>query len=333
MDGIPAEVDSASCSQAFAGTILRADGTRAPILVTSGHCVTSMDESFVPSDQVYVPRHEGNEVVGTREHFALEMPETGDQIGDFIGTTTGADWATVTLNPGVTTSRTSESVDKFGTPSGDPVVLTGIRDYQDLAPGQFSLDNAGQPICKDGATSGRSCGTQLLRTRNSVFHTGMDYQGGDSGGINFDPATGEVIGITTESYGPVGRAQPADVALQDAYGIPDGQVNERFQLAESTEAHDTNFRTLGEDQAATQAWLDQNSEPVEVPNFRAEFDQEVATAQADAGYYSQQAGSQLATGDVTGAQATATEAAAVAQGYSESLPDLALGVAVQEFLS
>ncbi|AIT61703.1 trypsin-like peptidase domain-containing protein [Corynebacterium doosanense] len=331
-DGMPVELDSGSCSQAFTGTILRADGTRAPILVTSGHCVTAMDDAFVPSDQVYVPKQDGNHAVGTREHYVLELPETGDLVGDFVGTATGADWATVTLNPGVSTSRTSESVDQFGTPSGDPVVLTGIRDYPDLAPGQFSVDNAGQTICKDGATSGRSCGVQLMRTRNSVFHTGVNYQGGDSGGINFDPVNGEVIGITTESYGPIGRAQPADVALQDAYGIPDGEVNQRFQLAESTERHDTDFRTLGQDQAATQAWLDQNTEPVEEPNFRAEFDQEVASAQADAARYSEQAGAQLATGDVAGVQATANEASAVANGYAETLPELAVEAALQDVL-
>lgn len=332
LEGMPPELDTASCSQAFAGTVERADGTRADILVTSGHCVSAMGDGFVPSPEVYAPKRDGNQLIGQREVYALEIPETGDTVGDFVGMVTGADWATVTLVPGVSTSRTSESVDQFGVASGQPVVLTGIRDYRDLAAGEVSADNLGQPVCKDGATSGRTCGTQLFRTRNSVFHVGVAYAGGDSGGINFDPNNGEVIGITTEAYGPIGRAQTADVALQDAYGIPDGQVNERFQLAESTEAHDTDFRTLGEDMAASQAWAEANYPAQPMPDFRAAFAEEVAYAQADAAALADQATSQLATGDAAGVQATAGQAQAAAGWYSRSLPVLGINAGLQELL-
>ena len=110
--------------------------------------------------------------------------------------------------------------------------LTGIRDYRTLRPGEYSVDNFGQPICKDGATTGRSCGRQIARGRDTVYSVGVAAEMGDSGGVNFDPRDGAVIGISHGVIGPLFVSQAADRALEDAYGIPDGQVNQAFQLAD-----------------------------------------------------------------------------------------------------
>ncbi|WP_150114466.1 hypothetical protein [Corynebacterium oculi] len=123
------------------------------------------------------------------------------------------DWGTVELEPGVTTTRLSDSVDMYGNSHGEPVELTGVRDYEDLGFWEVSADNFGQPICKDGNTSGRSCGVQLFRTQNGVWSAGLNYQNGDSGGVNFDPETGEALGVTSMGFGTIGRAQPIDLAI------------------------------------------------------------------------------------------------------------------------
>ncbi len=98
----------------------------------------------------------------------------------------------------------------------------------------MSVDNFGQPICKDGATTGRSCGTQIGRSRNAVYSWNLGYKPGDSGGVNFDPRDGSIIGISSMGIGPVGKAQPADRIIEDAYGVPDGKVNEVFKVTESS---------------------------------------------------------------------------------------------------
>nr|WP_227658980.1 MULTISPECIES: S1 family peptidase [unclassified Corynebacterium] len=135
-------------------------------------------------------------------------------------------------------TRVADSVDQHGRRHGDPVVLTGVRDYPDLGEDEVSFDNFGQPICKDGAASGRTCGIQFMRTRHSLWSSSLALPG-DSGGVNFDPTTGEALGASTQSMlGLLMTTQPFDVALEEAYGIPDGQVNEHFSLPESTEAHD-----------------------------------------------------------------------------------------------
>ena len=46
--------------------------------------------------------------------------------------------------------------------------------------------------------------------------------------------------------GPLSRFQPIDVALEEQYDIPDGQVNERFKVETSTEPQ-SEFRTIDED--------------------------------------------------------------------------------------
>ncbi len=143
-------------------------------------------------------------------------------------------------------------------------MLTGVRDYPDLAFWEASADNFGQPICKDGNTGGRACGTQLFRTQNGIWSFGLNYENGDSGGVNFDPETGEALGVTSMGFGPIGRAQPVDLAIEEGYGIPDGQVNEYFALPESTEPADPT-RTQADDVQGAVEWYDAN--PEEVPDF------------------------------------------------------------------
>lgn len=76
--------------------------------------------------------------------------------------------------------------------------------------------------------------------------------------MNFDPVTGEAVGVTsTAGWGLFGRAQPIDVVLEEAYGIPDGEVNEYFTLPESTQAH-TPMLTFSEDQSLQEQWWEEN---------------------------------------------------------------------------
>ena len=138
--------------------------------------------------------------------------------------------------------------------------MTGVVDYSELQPGEVSVDNFGQPICSDGSRTGRNCGVQIFRVRNGVWAI-SHLDKGDSGGNAYDPRTNQVIGVNSMAIGPVSRYQPADQALQDAYGIEDGKVNEHFQVEESTEPH-SEFRTIGQDMAADEAWIAEN-EPAE----------------------------------------------------------------------
>ncbi|WP_150114315.1 hypothetical protein [Corynebacterium oculi] len=154
------------------------------------------------------------------------------------------DWGTAEINPEAEMTRVGDSVDQYGHSHGTPVVLTGVRDYRDLGEGEISFDNFGQPICKDGQTTGRTCGVQFLRTRNNIWSTTPGLPG-DSGGINFDPNNGEALGTTSKTiFGVLLATQPFDVALEEAYGIPDGQVNERFELPEFTETAEQNDSVL-----------------------------------------------------------------------------------------
>lgn len=330
IEDLPIELDSGMCSQGPVGTVTQADGTQSQVMLTAAHCTTALDETWIPTESVFVPRPEGDELIGHRGPHELENGETGNFGVDMVNLVTGPDWSVVNLLDGVSTTRMADSVTHAGTPTGAPVELTGIRDYQNVPRGQVSVDNFGQPICKDGNNSGRSCGYQVFRTQHAVFSYGLDYANGDSGGINYDPNNGEAIGVTSQGWGPIGRAQTADAALQDAYGIPDGQVNEHFQLSESVEPHDTNFRTLNDDDAAAADWINQN---YPAPDFRGEFDAEVANAQADAAKFGAELQAGVANGDFAAVESTASEAAATAEQYSHTLPELGINAALEEALS
>ncbi|PKF68525.1 hypothetical protein [Corynebacterium mastitidis] len=263
---MPDEYKRSICSQGVPGTVTLEDGTQKDILVSAGHCVYGIEGYSEVGETVYVPTPEGDVVVGyTDEGGPIVVDEENPSL---LGTMNSAfnspDWGTVELEPGVTTTRVSDSVDANGNSYGEPVELTGVRDYPDLAFWEASADNFGQPICKDGNTGGRACGTQLFRTQNGIWSVGLNYQNGDSGGVNFDPETGEALGVTSMAFGPIGRAQPVDLAIEEGYGIPDGQVNDYFALPESTEPADPT-RTQADDVQGAVEWYDAN--PEEVPDF------------------------------------------------------------------
>ena len=93
----------------------------------------------------------------------------------------------------------------------------------------------------------------MLRSSNGLWFIGTVLPG-DSGGVAYDPLNGEALGVNSMTvYGLIGRAQPVDVAVEKAYDVPDGQVNEYFALPESTEEH-TPMRSYEEDQNAIQSW-------------------------------------------------------------------------------
>lgn len=337
IENMPRQLDAAICTQGPVGTVIDTDGTARTVMLTAAHCTLGLDDGWEPTSEVFVPRPQGDELIGYREAYRIDESETGDFVEDVANFSLGADWAVVELEEGVTTSRLAYSVDSHGRPQGEGVVLTGIRDYRDLGHHQISADNFGQPICKEGTTSGRSCGVQLFRSKDSVFSYGLDYQHGDSGGINYDPDTGEAIGMTAAAYGPIGHAQAADAALQGAYGIPDGEVNERFTLAESTEPHDE-YRTVAADGNETAAWMEANAPapepepapapaPVQVPAAAAI---DAAAAQLDnfhgqAQQLADQAANQVAAGDLAGLEATAGQAAQTVNGHIDALTGIALG--------
>ncbi|KQB86132.1 hypothetical protein [Corynebacterium lowii] len=265
-ENVPDEYKRGACSQGVPGTVTLADGTQKDVLISAGHCVYGIDGYLTMGDAVYVPTPEGDKVVGYTDQggpiVVNEQEALASPLGYFNQSFNTPDWGTVELEPGVTTTRMADSVDSNGNSYGEPVELTGVRDYRNLEFWEVSLDNLGQPICKDGNTSGRSCGTQIFRTQNGLWSVGLNYDNGDSGGVNFDPETGEALGVTSMGFGPIGRAQPIDVAIEDGYGIEDGQVNEHFSLPESTEAADPT-RTQAEDAQGVSDWFEANPEAME----------------------------------------------------------------------
>ena len=251
---IPTEVFTQYCSQGVPGTVILPDGSRKDVMVTAGHCLWGIEGVAEIDPEVYAPLREGRQLIAVRDQGRAVHPALDDRDPEELRLMyDGDDWATADLVEGVEMTRVADSVDQFGQSHGEPVVLTGVRDYTDLEPWDVSFDNLGQPICKDGQTSGRTCGVQVLRSSNGLWYLGLAL-GGDSGGVNFDPQTGEALGVTSMSvYGVVGRAQPLDVALEEAYGIPDGQVNDYFALPDSTAEH-SDMLTLSESEAVSREW-------------------------------------------------------------------------------
>lgn len=240
---------TATCSQGVTVQLHRPDGVTRRVMLTAAHCVEDLTGATPLESTVRVPTPGGDVPVGTvDETSGIQALDPDASVEDFLTDLQQPDWATVVLDEGVAATAVSQSVDLNGHATGPARVMTGIRDYPDLAPGEVSFDNLGQRICTDGNVSGHSCGVQVMRTRDAVWNIGTFYAPGDSGGNNYDPATGEVIGVTSLSLGPVDRTQLVDVALEDAYGIPDGQVNQHVHIVDSTEPHDTTFRTVAEDE-------------------------------------------------------------------------------------
>ena len=223
----PAERYTVTCSQGPTGTVL---GQR--VMLTASHCVNQLPGLPPPSADITVPVGETYSRIGTRGPNSGPTTQ-GVSPANLPTALTEADWAVVRIDDTVTATNLSHSRDAAGRSHGNPVKLTSIRDYRTLRPGEFSVDNFGQPLCKDGATTGRSCGRQIARGRDSIYSAGVQATMGDSGGVNFDPRDGAVVGTTTGGIGPLFVSQAADRTIEDAFGIPDGQVNEAFQLPET----------------------------------------------------------------------------------------------------
>ena len=225
----PPELYTVTCSQGPTGTVATPTGPQR-VMLTASHCVNRIPGMPEPSTEVTVPVGDSYTRIGTRGPNSGPTTET-HSLADLPAALTEPDWAFVRIDDSATATNLSHSRDAAGGSAGAPVQLTGIRDYRTLRPGEYSVDNFGQPICKDGATTGRSCGRQIARGRDTVYSVGVAAEMGDSGGVNFDPRDGAVIGTSHGVIGPLFVSQAADRALEDAYGIPDGQVNQAFQIA------------------------------------------------------------------------------------------------------
>lgn len=327
LPGIPDEFDTFACSQGVSGEVRRQDGTTGPVMLTAAHCVNSLHPEMPFAAEVKVPKHGGDQVVGTRGASGGPMAENAEvsSVDSTVELFTSQDWAVVDLDPAVPTSRLSESIDYHGNPSGHGVAMTGVRDYRNVPGGQVRVDNFGQPICKDGMVSGRSCGVQIARTQHAVFSWGLSYASGDSGGNNFDPNTGEVIGVTSQGVGPFGRTQTADAALQDAYDIPDGQVNDHFTLPESAAPHDTDFRALEQDGSQALGWMEHNGYAAAETAAPGEQSTQEPAAPASVQQHTDQLFEHVQSGDVDAALDTARHAVDAALGdaqaqWSDALP-------------
>ena len=145
-----------------------------------------------------------------------------------------------------------------------------------------------------------------------MWHFGVGYESGDSGGINYDPRTGEAVGLSIIGFGPLGNSQQVDRAIEDAYGIPDGQVNEAFTPA--ADAQRADFAPLYEEVAQSSP---QAPQLVDGPQPRELLDRAVIGAQADAARFSAEAAQLPQAADpVAAAQDLAGRAGAAAQQHA-----------------
>ena len=316
---------TARCSQGPVGTVRTPDGQTKQVMVTAAHCLESKSKTVRPV--VFAPvrehgahgEHAGNGKVGYPRVGDVDRQRTPFPLGngelmDFYRIIDEPDWATVRLAPGVEASGVSSSVDQKGRGPSAPVAITGVKDYRNLRGDELiSFDNAGQPICKDGMRTGRSCGVQMFRTQNFVWHFGVGYESGDSGGINYDPRTGEAVGLSIIGFGPLGNSQQVDRALEDAYGIPDGQVNEAFTPAAPAPRAD--FAPLYEE--VGQFSPDKAPQLIDGPQPRELLDRAVMGTQADAARFSAEAAQLPQAADpVAAAQDLAGRASAAAQQHA-----------------
>ena len=254
-------VRTGMCSTGVPGVVTDADGTQHRVLLTAGHCVNKEGHEALPKSTgvIYAPTPGGDVRIGEVGPASFFIPDANDAEANqniLDSTFNGSDYAFIELDDDVETTSISYSVDESGAVNGEGAQMTGVVDYRELRPGEVSVDNFGQPICSDGSRTGRNCGVQVFRVRNGVWAI-SHLDKGDSGGNAYDPRTNQVIGVNSMAIGPVSRYQPADQALQDAYGIEDGKVNEHFQVEESTAPH-SEFRTIGQDMAADEAWIAEN---------------------------------------------------------------------------
>lgn len=276
---VPPEVFAMTCTQGPNGTVRMPDGTSQRVMLTASHCVNTVPGNPPIKNEFMAPV--GTRYVRLGERVASNyMKPEAMYLQDPMEAIRTADWGIVRLDDNVTATNLSQSRDWNGRSHGEPVRLTTIKDYRTLAPGEVSTDNFGEPICKDGATSGRSCATQIGRTRNGVYSWNLGYQHGDSGGVNFDPRDGSIIGVSSMTLGPLGKTQPADRIIEDAYGVPDGHVNEVFTVTDSSAPH-ANFTTAGEEADRLDKAVTELNPDFTPPVPREELRKAVGNAQAD----------------------------------------------------
>lgn len=246
-------VQSPMCSLGVPGTVVDQNGVSHRVIMTAGHCVVAKDTETGEevTGQFFIPTKDGDKLVNKDYMGTDVMPEESDfdentTMPEFFNELfNSGDYGIIEVQDDIKTTSMSHSVDEFGNVHGEPVQIVGIEDKRTLDPMEISVDNFGEPVCTDGSRTGRGCGFQVFRVRNGVWAIApIDH--GDSGGNAYNPETREAIGVNSMGIGPLSRFQPIDVALEEQYDIPDGQVNERFKVETSTEPQ-SEFRTIDED--------------------------------------------------------------------------------------
>lgn len=276
---VPPEFFSMVCTQGPIGTVRTPEGPQR-VMLTASHCVNTLPGGLPVKNEFSAPVNGKYIRLGQRVASNHLAPGALD-LSDPVESIRTADWGIVRLDDSVNATSLSQSRDWNGGNQGEPVRLTSIRDYRTLAPGEVSADNFGQPICKDGSTSGRTCAKQIGRTRNGVYSWNLGYAQGDSGGVNFDPRDGAIIGVSSMTLGPLGKTQPADRIIEDAYGVADGHVNEVFTVSESTAPH-ANFDISGDEEKRVEAEIERMNPGVTPPVPREELRKAIGEAQGEA---------------------------------------------------
>lgn len=270
-------ISAPSCSLGVPGTVRDENGNEREVILTAGHCLEAEREIGVGpkvTGDVYVPTPDGDILIGTADVVNMGDIDDSAILGGPIVLINSmfnqADYAFIRPADGVEVTSISESRDEYGQIHGEPVQMVGVVDRRTLQPYEIAVDNFGEPICSDGMRTGRNCGYQVFRARHGVWAVGMGIDHGDSGGNAYDPRTNEVIGVTSMGVGPLSRFQAADVAIEEAYGIEDGKVNENFTVTPNNQSQ-SEFRTLEEDQAYNQEW-----EAVNGPAYPDQAQEELA---------------------------------------------------------
>lgn len=319
-EGDPSFGDTARCSQGPVGTVRTPDGQVRTVMVTAGHCFEVKGETV--RLEAFAPVRQGAEVayprVGVIDAQRPPFEPHGDLM-DFYRIIDEPDWAVVRLDDPAAASTLSTSRDERGRGPSPTVAITGVRDYRNLRGDELiSFDNLGQPICKDGIRTGRSCGVQVFRTQHFLWHLGLNFESGDSGGINYDPNNGEALGLSVIGFGPLGNSQQVDRALEDAYGIPDGQVPAAFTPAPPAERAD--FASLREEIAYYRPPAQPAPAPTPAPTPKQRLGEAVGAAHDDAARFAAQA-QQLPTAadPVAAAGDLAGQASAAAQHHARQI--------------
>lgn len=264
-------VGTPMCSLGTPGTVTDKNGKKQRVILTAGHCLLAENELEDGSKEqlsgnFYVPTKNGDVLLGRAVKATDNMDVSDESLTNPVlllnEMFNKPDYGVIGVEDNVETTSMSSSYNEFGGNHGEPVQMMRIQDSRTLEEYEVAVDNFGQPICTDGARTGRNCGVQLFRTRNGVWAGGVGTDHGDSGGNAFNPQTRESIGMVSMGVGPLSRYQPADVALEETYGIEDGKVNKYFETEKSTKQQ-SEFRTIKEDQAFADIHDPQPAKPLD----------------------------------------------------------------------